>query len=52
MPDRVLIIDDDPILRQMVRSILGCRYEASEAVDGPDGLAQAAPRPDIILLDS
>jgi len=53
MPDRVLIIDDDPILRHMVRSILElAEYEAFEAVDGPDGLAQAARRdPDIILLD-
>jgi len=53
MPDRVLIIDDDPILRHMVRSFLElAAYEALEAGDGPDGLAQAAHRhPDIILLD-
>ena len=50
---RVLIVDDDPIVRQVVRDILEiAEYEVSEAVDGPDGLVKAeALRPDVILLD-
>lgn len=53
MRERVLIIDDDAILRHMVRSILElAEYEALEAVDGPDALAQATHgHPDVILLD-
>ena len=53
MLDRVLIIDDDAILRHMVRSILElAACEVLEAMDGPDGLAQATHgHLDVILLD-
>ena len=50
---RILVVDDDRLLRQMVRDFLeAADFAVGEAVDGPDGLAQAmAGRPDLILLD-
>ncbi len=53
MPHRVLIIDDDHLIRQMVRDFLaGTDYEVLEAVDGVDGLDVAEHRqPEVILLD-
>jgi len=50
---RILVVDDDRLLRQMVRDFLEvAHFAVAEAVDGPDGLAQAAAsRPDLILLD-
>jgi CheY-like chemotaxis protein len=50
---RILVVDDDPILRQMVRDFLEVADLAVwEAVDGPDAVVQAAAvRPDVILLD-
>ncbi len=50
---RILVVDDDRLLRQMVRDFLeAAGFAVSEAVDGPDGLAQAATlQPDLILLD-
>ena len=50
---RILVVDDDRLLRQMVRDFLEVAdFAVAEAVDGPDGLAQAtASRPDLILLD-
>ena len=50
---RILVVDDDRLLRQMVRNLLeGADCAVAEAVDGADGLAQAAAlQPDLILLD-
>ena len=50
---RILVVDDDRLLRQMVRDFLEVAdFAVAEAVDGPDGLAQAAAlQPDLILLD-
>ena len=50
---RVLIVDDDPDIRSIVRGILEPEgFEVSEAVDGQDALAQvSAAVPDLILLD-
>ena len=52
-PARILVVDDDRLIRQMVRDLLeGADGTVAEAVDGPDGLAQAAAfQPDLILLD-
>ena len=52
-PARILVVDDDRLLRQMVRDLLeGADCTVTEAVDGPDGLAQAAAlQPDLILRD-
>jgi two-component system, NtrC family, response regulator AtoC len=50
---RVLIIDDEPGLRQTVSLILaGEGYEVQVAIDGEEGLARALDqKPDIILCD-
>ena len=53
MTPRVLIIDDDPLNRRVVRTFLeAAGYEMHDAGDGPEGLEQAALRhPDAIVLD-
>jgi CheY-like chemotaxis protein len=50
---RILVVDDDRLIRQMVRDLLEIAdFAVGEAVDGADGLAQAAAfHPDLILLD-
>ena len=50
---RILVVDDDRLLRQMVRDFLEVAgFAVAEAVDGPDGFAQATTGlPDLILLD-
>ena len=50
---RILVVDDDQLIRQKVRDVLEVAgYAVAEAVDGAEGLAQvAAFRPDLILLD-
>ena len=48
---RILVIDDDEIVRYLLRQKLH-RHEIVEAVDGEQGLAEARRmRPDVILLD-
>jgi CheY-like chemotaxis protein len=50
---RILVIDDDPDHRKMVRALLEtASFEVGEAGDGVDGLVQVqAFNPDLILLD-
>ena len=50
---KVLIIEDDPLLRELASALLETSgYEPLEAGDGKDGLSMAfAERPDLILLD-
>ena len=50
---RILVVDDDRLIRQMVRDLLEIAdFSVGEAIDGADALAQAAAfRPDVILLD-
>ncbi|HEU4402037.1 MAG TPA: response regulator [Candidatus Polarisedimenticolia bacterium] len=52
-PARILIVDDDPIIRRFVGSLLVHNgYEVHEAEDGEAGLhAASAVRPALILLD-
>ena len=47
------MVDDERLFRQMVRDLLEIAdFEVHEAVDGADGLVQAAAvGPDLILLD-
>jgi DNA-binding NarL/FixJ family response regulator len=54
-PTRVLIVDDDPLVRSALSLMLGGQSDVEvvgEAVDGPDGLERAhALDPDVILMD-
>ncbi len=48
----ILVCDDDPSLRELVRAVLGPRYRFVEAADGLEALALAREeRPDLIVLD-
>ena len=49
---RILIIDDEPDLREVLASIIGERYEVSESHGGYEGLKSAIRNPPaLILLD-
>jgi CheY-like chemotaxis protein len=50
---RVLVVEDDETLRDLVRSYLGKEgFQVETAMDGPTGLAKArAFRPDVVVLD-
>lgn len=52
-PPRVLIVEDDDVLRGLIRSALAdAGYVAVEAADGAAALVACAERdPDVILLD-
>jgi CheY-like chemotaxis protein len=52
-PPRVLVIDDDPGVRQVVRFLLAAvGYESQPAADGPSGLAQFVKGGwDLVLTD-
>jgi len=48
----ILVCDDDPSLRELVRAVLGARYDFVEAADGTEALQLARElRPDLIVLD-
>jgi CheY-like chemotaxis protein len=48
----ILVGDDDPSLRELIRAVLGPRYQFVEAADGQEVLAVARDvRPDLIVLD-
>ena len=48
----ILVCDDDPSLRELVRAVLGPRYRFLEAADGTEALALARDEhPDLIVLD-
>lgn len=48
----VLVVDDDPMFRALIRHHLTPRYRVIEAADGMEGLAHArAQQPDLILSD-
>ena len=48
----ILVCDDDPSLRELVRAVLGPRYRFVEAADGTEALTIARElRPDLIVLD-
>lgn len=48
----ILVCDDEPSLRELVRAVLGSGYRFAEADDGQQALALARElRPDLIVLD-
>jgi CheY-like chemotaxis protein len=48
----ILVCDDDPSLRELVRAVLGPSYRFIEAADGTEALVLAGElRPDLIVLD-
>ena len=50
---KVLVVDDDPTIRDVLRIMLG--FEGCQVVDAPDGESAlvmfAAIRPDVVILD-
>src|SRR4051812_23751860 len=49
---RVLVIDDDPVARFVIREALRAEVDVLEAADGREGLrAFFSGRPDLVLLD-
>lgn len=49
---KILVVDDDPDIRRILRSLLGKRYHVIEAVDGLEALeAVKRDRPRLVLLD-
>lgn len=53
MPRKILIIEDDKFLRELItRKLVNEGYQTIEAVDGEEGVRTAkAEKPDLILLD-
>ena len=52
MSQRILVVEDQDDNRQILRdSLRSADFEVIEAVDGEAGLAAAAHRPDLILMD-
>jgi len=54
MPTRILIADDNPVIRRSLRALLenAGRWEITEAQNGQDAVAKAGEvRPDLIVLD-
>jgi CheY-like chemotaxis protein/anti-sigma regulatory factor (Ser/Thr protein kinase) len=51
-PQRVLVVDDDRVLRMALSRLLAASYDVREASDGPEALEKAAAeRFDLVLLD-
>lgn len=49
---RVLVVDDDEDMRELMVAILGGSYQVSAAADGLAGLLAAkAQKPDLVVLD-
>ena len=50
---RVLVVEDDPEIRELLHKALGKLYEVTLAEDGQEGLekARADPHPDLIVSD-
>jgi CheY-like chemotaxis protein len=50
---KILVIDDDPQIRRVMRATLvGHKYEVTEARSGEDALTRiSAEMPDLVLLD-
>lgn len=53
MPKRILIVEDDKFLRELIaQKLVKEDYEISEAVDGEEGMKKIKEeKPDLVLLD-
>ena len=55
-PVRVLVVDDDPLVRSALGLMLGGQHDieiVGEAADGREGVVAAGTlRPDVILMDT
>lgn len=53
MPAKILVCDDEPVLRALIRATLAPQgYDVVEAEDGHDSVARARlERPDLIVVD-
>ena len=52
MPKKILIIEDDKFLRELISQKLTKEgYEIIEAVDGEKGIKMLEEKPDLVLLD-
>lgn len=53
MPKKILVVDDDPLVRRLVKSLFDAQeFKVLQAEDGWDGLEKARKeKPDVILLD-
>lgn len=53
MPKKILIIEDDKFLRELVgQKLIKEDYDVSEAIDGEEGIKKVKEeKPDLILLD-
>jgi DNA-binding response OmpR family regulator len=48
----ILVVDDEPPLRELIRVSLGNRFEFTEAGDADEAWAEAqSRRPDLVVLD-
>lgn len=49
---KILVVDDEPNIRLLVKNMLGTRYDVIEAGDGDEAVTKAQKeKPDLILLD-
>jgi len=49
---KILVVDDEPNIRLLVKNMLGNRYNVVEAGDGDEAMTQAEKeKPDLIMLD-
>jgi two-component system KDP operon response regulator KdpE len=52
MPKKILIVEDDPVARQIMHQLLKSKYEVFVSGDAMAGLIEARNRkPDLIILD-
>ena len=51
MPPKILIVDDEPGIVEMLQSYFAAEYQVLTASSGAEALQKAAANPDLILLD-
>ena len=52
MMARILVVDDEPAIRRLLRLTMGSEHDVDEAADGAEALERLTQeRPDVVLLD-